>query len=155
MQIVLNPGSPAELRLIAAFVNDLADLKELQYPDVCNTTTVITEEVVPAPAKKTRGSKSVSTAPEVVESTKAPEVAPADAGNVSAAVSTAASTEATGATASASPVSHDDLRKLFAGFSKSGKGEAAIAILGKLGHTSIKGIPEDKLVEAHSALIAL
>ena len=139
MQITLNPGTPAELRLIAAFVNDLADLAALEYP----------ETIIPAaPAKKTRGSKSVSTAPEVAESTKPQEAAPAEVGNEPAAPA-AASTEA------ATSVSHDDLRKVFASLSQQGKGEAGIAALGKLGHTSIKGIPADKLAEAHAALVAL
>ena len=145
MQITLNPGTPAELRLIAAFVNDLADLAALEYP----------ETIIPAaPAKKTRGSKSVSTAPEVAESTKPQEAAPAEVGNEPAAP-VAASTEAAGVTAPATSVSHDDLRKVFAGLSQQGKGEAGIAVLGQLGHTSIKGIPADKLAEAHAALVAL
>ena len=146
MQITLNPGTPAELRLIAAFVNDLADLAALEHPE---SAIPATEAPV---VKKTRGGKSVSTAPVAA---KPEEAAPADAGNVAAAASTATSSEATGATPAVSSVSHDDLRKVFASLSQQGKGEAGIAALGKLGHTSIKGIPADKLAEAHAVLVTL
>lgn len=149
MQITLNPGTPAELRLIAAFVNDLADLAALECPE---SAIPATEAPV---VKKTRGSKSVSTAPVAAESAKPEEAAPADAGNVAAAASTATSSEATGDTPAVSSVSHDDLRKVFASLSQQGKGEAGIAALGKLGHTSIKGIPADKLAEAHAVLVTL
>ena len=146
MQITLNPGTPAELRLIAAFVNDLADLAALECPE---SAIPATEAPV---VKKTRGGKSVSTAPVAA---KPEEAAPADAGNVAAAASTATSSEATGDTPAVSSVSHDDLRKVFASLSQQGKGEAGIAALGKLGHTSIKGIPADKLAEAHAVLVTL
>lgn len=176
MQVTLYPHSPAEKRLLAAFMNDLAELQEIErandpthpypvQPEVSNANVAegcekFAEPETPAPAKKSRAKKT--DAAQSAENTSASETssepaAAGDSGNDAATVSAEAggSTETTTADP-ASPVhTHDELRKIFAALTQAGKGDLAIKELGKLGHTSIKGIPADKLDEAHAVMVAL
>ena len=181
MKVVLHPHTPAEKRLLSAFINDLADLQEVERSQgTANLRSVLSqignerlaqppvdndhvaegcekfEE--PAPAKKSRAKKTPSaTGAEPVVESGSPS-APAEEGNDPAPTASAedgGSTEAT-ADAPASPAhTHDELRKIFAALTQAGKGDLAIKELGKLGHTSIKGIPADKLDEAHTVMAAL
>lgn len=179
MQVTLTPDSPAEKRLVAAFMNDLADLQELQREQLhealnaCRSQVVAiggTEEAAeqqtqPEKPKRTSRAKkeepSATGAETPVESgsSSAPaETAQGEAGNASAPTVTEEAPGSAAETTSspATPAhSHDDLRKLFAGLNQAGKGDAAIAALGKLGHTNIKGIPAEKLDEAYDVMAAL
>ena len=65
MQVTLNPSSAAEVRLIAAFMNDLADLQELETEKLATrfrnctlgsafgtATPAAAEEAAPTPAEE-------------------------------------------------------------------------------------------------------
>ena len=122
MQITLNAVNSAETRLVAAFLNDLADLQELQRGaplpaglDLPAPTQAEAKEAI-APPKKTRakkldaapvadaGNESATTAEAAAESGSPETAQPADAGNAAPAATepAASSAEPDGATA-ASP----------------------------------------------------
>jgi hypothetical protein len=150
MQVALTPSSAAEVRLLAAFMQDLADLIEAQGSpaEVVAPFVPVPEGNVTAPApKRTRGKKetSATTAETPVESGSSETAAPAsaEAGNASAPAATepAASSEAqagstttdtaAGQDAAAAPekVDIDTLRKLFGELTAAGKRDDAIAVV--------------------------
>lgn len=155
MQVALTPSSAAEVRLLAAFMQDLADLMET------NTTTIPPVDnahvaagcapFVPAEAgnapKRTRGKKETSATtaetPAASGSSETVTTAKAESGNDPAAAATAPAasseaqagstntTSAAGQDASAvqGPVDIDTLRKLFGELTAAGKREQAIAVV--------------------------
>ena len=179
MQVTLNPGSAAEVRLIAAFMNDYADLVDIQNtsaPAVSNDNVAPGAEqfkpVEEKPAPKRTRKTSAATAETPAESGSSETASPAgEAGNENAPAVTesAESTEAQAgekktesATAPASDatepdVTHDDLRKLFGELSQQGedKRKAAIAVVTGAGFKMIKEITKDKLAEVFAGMKAL
>lgn len=151
MQVALTPSSAAEVRLLAAFMQDLADLMETAPPaDFAPVAAFVPvpEGNAPAPApKRTRGKKetSATTAETPVESGSSETAAPAsdEVGNDAApaatepvasaeaqAGSTTTTTEAgPAASAATAPVSIDTLRKLFGELTAAGKREQAISVV--------------------------
>lgn len=175
MQVTLNPGSPAEVRLIAAFMQDLAELQELQAESWRTQAEAIapgptqaeaTEAI--APAKKTRSKKTepATTAEPAVESGSSETAQTAgEAGNAPAPAATepAASTEApAGTTASvqedgqsAHSVTLDELRVLFGQLTEAGKRTEAITVVRGYGANGLAEIAEDKRGEVFAKLKAL
>lgn len=83
MQVTLAPSTAAEARLLAAFINDLADLMETGLPSVISAPTLPAEIARPEPeassGKKPRSRKSATTAETPAESTSGETAAPAAA----------------------------------------------------------------------------
>lgn len=174
MQVTLNPGSPAEVRLIAAFMQDLAELQELQaeswrtHAAPIDTLGAPASAPTQAPAKKTRGKKTepATTAEPAVESGSSETAQTAgEAGNAPALAATepAASTEApAGTTASvqedgqsAHSVTLDELRVLFGQLTEAGKRTEAITVVRGYGANGLAEIAEDKRGEVLAKLKAL
>ena len=173
MQVTLNPGSPAEVRLIAAFMQDLADLQELTltpsaYPEQPPAPTQAEATEAITPAKKTRSKKTepATTAEPAVESGSSETAQTAgEAGNAPAPAATepAASTEApAGTTApvqedgqSAHSVTLDELRVLFGQLTEAGKRTEAITVVRGYGANGLAEIAEDKRGEVFAKLKAL
>ena len=181
MQVTLNPGSPAEVRLIAAFMQDLAELQELQAESWRTHAAPIDTLGAPAsaptqaeakeaitPAKKTRSKKTepAVTAEAAAESGSSETAQTAgEAGNAPAPAATepAASTEApAGTTASvqedgqsAHSVTLDELRVLFGQLTEAGKRTEAITVVRGYGANGLAEIAEDKRGEVFAKLKAL
>lgn len=170
MQLAITVGSAAEARLVAAFMQDFAELIELQrdaVPAPAPEFAPIAEAA--APAKKSRARKettpSATTAEVPVESGSSETAAPAaEAGNVPAsaatepAVSSAApaGTEASQpASAATEPVTLDQLRVLFGELSQQGKRAPAIAVVRGFKANGLAEIPEDQRGNAYAQLKAL
>lgn len=140
MQVTLNPGNPAEVRLIAAFMQDLADLMEGASP--IQPPVVTTTEAVVAAPKKTRAKKE--TPEQVVE-------ASAEAGNESA---TTAETQAeSGSSETAEPVTHDTLRVLYGQLVADNKRDAAVAVIKAFKVKAIKELKPEDLDTCHAELL--
>lgn len=179
MQITLNAVNPAETRLVAAFLNDLADLQELQRGtplpaglDLPSTTQAEAKEAI-APPKKTRAKKPVAEAGNesatTAESGSSETAQPAaDAGNDAPAATEVAesSAEPDGATeasqaspnasaAEAQVVSLDELRVLFGTLTQAGKRTQAVAVVREYGANGLAEIPEEKRGEVFAKLKGL
>lgn len=183
MQITLNAVNPAETRLVAAFLNDLADLQELQRGaplpaglDLPSPTQAEAKEAI-APPKKTRakkpvaeaGNESATTAEAAAESGSSETAQPAaDAGNDAPAATEVAessaepdgATEASQASPSASAaeaqvVSLDELRVLFGTLTQAGKRTQAVAVVREYGANGLAEIPEEKRGEVFAKLKGL
>lgn len=145
MQVSIAPSTAAEARLLAAFINDLADLMESGLLPVITDPAPVVAPEEPT-AKKSRSKKSAapepapsqptSTGPEPTQS----DSSPVEAGNESAATATepatssseaTENTEASEASPSASPVevSVDDLRVAFGELTQRGLRDKAVAIV--------------------------
>lgn len=172
MQLAITIGSAAEARLVAAFMQDFAELIEVQR-DAVPAVIVPPADVVAQP-KKTRAKKdtapagetqSAGTASTAVESGSSETAAPATEGNepAPAASEPAASTEAPAGETTASPaassvpapVTLDQLRVLFGELSQAGKRAQAIAVVRGLKANGLAEIAEDKRGEAYAQLRAL
>lgn len=173
MQIALTPSSAAEVRLLATFMQDYADLLEVQQvqPPVLNSA--VAEGATPfvpveAPPKKPRSKKetSATTAETPAASGSAETATAASVEGNAAAATPGASTEApdgstttesaAGQSASAAePMTHDKLRVLFGELTQRGDTvkQAIIAAFGKLGYANIKAIPVDELQQAHDVMV--
>ena len=174
MQITLNAGNPAETRLIAAFLNDLADLQALQHEKLRSAIDSAAEHTAPVlaaptqaeataaitPPKKTRAKKT-ETAPveEQASAEPVPEKEPApvetEAGNGSATTAEPAAESGSSETAEPASVDHDALRVLFGELSQINKREDAVKIVRSYGYNGIKDIAVEKLGEIHGKLLAL
>lgn len=180
MQVTLNPSSAEEVRLIAAFMNDLADLQELEtekfqakffgkgIPELLKEQNAAPAPAVEeAPVKKSRSKKpteSVSVAAEqktseptstgADESGDAPTASPSEeAGNEPA--TTAETVVESGSSETAEPVTHDTLRKLYGDLVTAGKRDEVVKAVKSFGINAIKDIPADKLEEVHAAMLAV
>lgn len=174
MQLAITVGSAAEARLVAAFMQDFAELIELQrdaVPAPAPEFAPIAEAA--APAKKSRARKeptpSATTAEALVESGSSETAAPAaEAGNAPApaatepAVSSAVpagnsedSAASPAASAATEPVTLDQLRVLFGELSQQGKRTPAIAVVRGFKANGLAEIPEDQRGEAYAQLKAL
>lgn len=158
MQITLNPCSVAEYRLLAAFMQDYADLVELEREQLGRAGVLASQPVVvvadetPAAedkpkrtrAKKTTTEETVQADAEAVpaETEVAVEEAPAEA-------------EPAPAQEEAVAVTHDTLRVLFGELSQAGKRDQAIAVVRGKGYNSIKDIKEEDLSAVFADLRAL
>jgi len=150
MQVTLNPGNPAEVRLIAAFMQDLADLMEGAspiQPPVSNAFVAPgcehfegQQEPAPAP-KRTRAKKEVP----------APEPEPAAAGNESA--TTAETPAESGSPETAEPVTHDTLRLLYGQLVADNKRDAAAAAIKAFNVKAIKELKPEDLATVHAELL--
>lgn len=149
MQITIHPATPAEARLLSAFMNDYADLLE------------VTTETQPAPApaaekpKKTRAKKE-EPAP-VIEDAPAPviEEATAPAGETESAGTASTPAESSAPeTASAVVVTHESLKTAFGELAQKGAEvkQAMIAAVKGLGFSSLSVVTEDRLVEVYVAM---
>lgn len=175
MQVALTPSSAAEVRLLAAFMQDLADLMETAPPadnahgtPGCAPFMPVVEGNAPAP-KRTRGKKETSaTTAETPAASGSPETVAAasvDAGNASALAATepAASSEAqAGSTTTtseagqdASAVSVDTLRKLFGELSAAGKRDSAIAVVREYKVNGLSDLKEEDRPAVFAKLKAL
>ena len=182
MQITLNAVNSAETRLVAAFLNDLADLQELQRGaplpaglDLPAPTQAEAKEAI-APPKKTRakkpvaeaGNESATTAEAAAESGSPETAQPADAGNAAPAATepAASSAEPDGATeappdsqvvsaAGDQACSLDELRVLFGTLTQAGKRTQAVAVVREYGANGLAEIPEEKRGEVFAKLKGL
>lgn len=170
MEVKLYAESPAETRLLAAFLNDLAELQEIErekarssfknifgemasslmqsvhgeaervVQEVENAERSQAAEEVPSPPKKTRAKKTES----------APTAEPAaESGSTETAEPAA---EEQPDEAKAEPITRDTLRTLFGELVQAGKRDAAIAAVKSFGYDAIRSIPDDKLAEVHAAM---
>lgn len=133
MQVTLNPGNPAEVRLIAAFMQDLADLMEGTSP----IQPPISNDVVVAPS----GAAEV-TAP---KRTRAKKEAPAPAPETPEPAETPAET--------AEPVTHDTLRLLYGQLVAANKRDAAAAAIKSFHVKAIKELKPEDLDAVHAELL--
>ncbi len=166
MEVKLYAESPAETRLLAAFLYDLAELQEIERekhraswgsiggslipPAQGEAERVVQEaenagrsqaaEEVPSPSKKTRAKKTES----------APTAEPAaESGSTETAEPAA---EEQPDEAKAEPITHDTLKMLFGELVQAGKRDATIAAVKSFGYDAIRSIPDDKLAEVHAAM---
>jgi hypothetical protein len=133
MQVTLNPGNPAEVRLIAAFMQDLADLMEGTSP----IQPPISNDVVVAPS----GAAEV-TAP---KRTRAKKEAPAPAPETPEPAETPAETP--------EPVTHDTLRLLYGQLVAANKRDAAAAAIKSFHVKAIKELKPEDLDAVHAELL--
>lgn len=151
MKVEYTPLTAAEKRLVAAFMNDLADLQDLQVPG----TQPAVEETAVEPPKKTTRRKTAEPAQTVAE----PETTAAEPETTAEAVTQPATTAETavesGSSETAEPVTHDTIRVLYGKLVAAGKRDPAVVAVRKLGAKSIKDIPDDKLGEIHATLIEI
>lgn len=163
MQITLNAGNPAETRLIAAFLNDLADLQELQHEGFrsgINAAAQVSEPVLAAP---TQAEATEAIAPPKKTRAKKPDPAPVEdpvpvaeeAGNESATTAEPAAESGSSKTAEPASVDHDTLRVLFGELAQINKREDAVKIVRSYGYNGIKDIAPENLGEIHGKLLAL
>lgn len=169
MQVTLNADSVAETRLLAAFMHDLADLKEEQHTRLIESLNAQRSQVEvasapaaeePAPAKKSRSKKTdVAPAAEAnsAESSSASatstETTGAGEGNESA--TTAEPVVESGSSATAEVVTHDTLRAMYGQLVAAGKRDGVVAAVKSFGVNAIKDIPADKLADVHAAMKAV
>jgi cell division septation protein DedD len=142
MQVAFTPSTPAEARLVAAFMVDYADLLELNAPAplVGDQTTGSVQAEKP---KRTRRAVSAETSqpdPAPAATQPAPEPAPAE---------TASAPE------SPSEITVDQLRVLFGELSQANKREQAVALVRQHGFNSIREITDDKRTAIYGQLKAL
>lgn len=152
MQIALTPTSAAEVRLVAAFMQDLADLIELQAESVPEVPAEPVEEA-PAPAKKSR--KKSAPAAEEPTLAASPVSEPDPEPTVTAAEEPEESEAGSADAASEVEVTHDLLRNLYGQLVQNGKRDAAVAAVKSFGVKAIKDIPVEKLHEVHIAMRAV
>lgn len=149
MQIALTPSSAAEVRLIAAFMQDLADLIEIQAVPAEVVESAPVKEVE-APVKKSKAKKPAAAAVEPTVETSsvseaepvaepAPEPTPAPEPEAEAEVA----------------VTHDLLRNFYGQLVQSGKRDAVVAAVKSFGVNAIKDIPLEKLDDVYAAMKAV
>ena len=184
MQVTLNAGSPAESRLIAAFLQDLADLQEQQIEEskawmqqhgftttAPSAPTQAEAAEAIAPAKKSRSKKTdpsetpASTATEPASSattsgaSTVTEPASSQSAEGNASATTAEPAVVSGSSENAEPAakaySTDDLRKLFGDLAQKGRRDKAVAIVRSYGYNGIAAITADKQDEIGAKLDAL
>ena len=145
MQITLNPSTPAEVRLLAAFMQDLADhLENTQQAPVVVAATP-EPEAAPEKPKRSRKTKEAEVPPTEPETPSvATAEAPAESGSEDP-----APVEETG------DLDHDKLRTLFGELANAGKRQEGIDAVTSLGFKSIKDIPNEKLADAWKAMKAV
>lgn len=141
MQVTLNPSTPAEVRLVAAFMQDLADYME-----------GAAEAVAPAPLQQEEKPKRSRKQPK--------EDPPAHMEQETPSATTAETPAESGSEAPAPAdipenLDHDALRVLFGELTNAGKRQEGIAAVTNLGFKSIKDIPDDKLADAWTAMKAV
>ena len=181
MKVVLHSQSPAEKRLLSAFLNDLADLQEVERANATAHLRLTLEKIgneplvqppvdndhvaegcekfeEPAPAKKTRSKKTQSaTGAEPAVESGSPD-APADVGNDPAPTASAedgGSTEDTSTNPVSPAVTHDTLKLLYGQMVQAGKRDAVVAAVKSFGFGVIRDIPADKLEEVYAAMKAV
>lgn len=160
MQIALTPSSAAEVRLLAAFMQDYADLLETQLvpPPVTNESVAAgcaPFQPAPEPAKKSRTKKDTTSAAPAADGNAAPVASEPAASTEAPAGSTSSASEAGPSAASAEPMTHDKLRVLFGELSQRGE-DVKMAIVGvfkELGYPNIKAIPAEELQNAHDLMV--
>lgn len=173
MQVTLNADSVAETRLLAAFMHDLADLKEEQHTRIAEAMNAKYGQVEvapaveePAPAKKSRTKKTepVTTATEPAESpattgaatvSTATEPAESQTTEGNAPASTAEPVVESGSSETAEVVTHDTLRAMYGQLVAAGKRDGVVAAVKSFGVNAIKDIPTDKLAAVHAAMKAV
>lgn len=146
MQVTLNPGNPAEVRLIAAFMQDLADLMEGTpiQPPISNDVVVAPSGAAEVTAPKRTRAKKEAPAPE-------PETVPAATGNESA--TTAETPAESGSPETAEPVTHDTLRLLYGQLVAANKRDAAAAAIKSFHVKAIKELKPEDLDAVHAELL--
>lgn len=164
MQVTITPDSPAQKRLVAALLNDMASLQaeeqELFFARIrempkCGPAVQGVEEAqaqaeVEAAPKKSRAKKTEPAVTTAVTSSTEPE-----AETAAPAVANEVSTVAAATTEAAKTYSVDDLRKLFGDLAQADKRDAAVKIVRSYGFNSIAAITPDKLDEIGGQLEAL
>ena len=166
MQVTITPESPAQKRLVAALLNDLASLQAeeqeiflarlREMPKCCSvapaeepTAPANTAEESPAP-KKSRPKKTEPAATTAVTSSTEPE-----AETAAPAVANEVSTVEAATTDTAKTYAVDDLRKLFGDLAQADKRDAAVKIVRSYGFNGIAAITPDKLDEIGAKLSEL
>lgn len=150
MQVTLNPSTPAEVRLLAAFMQDLADHMENTSPVVLATAapepqTEVVQEEKPKRSRKAKEEPAAAATPTEPETQSATTAeAPTESGS-----SEAAPVEVPAG------LDHDKLRTLFGELANAGKRQEGINAVTELGFKSIKDIPSEKLADAWKAMQAV
>ena len=151
MQITLNPSTPAEVRLLAAFMQGLADHLENTPSATTDTTPVSEPETAPEKPKRSRKAKEEAEVPPTEPKTPSATSAetPAESGTKDPAPAEERGTEVPDG------LDHDKLRVLFGELSNAGKRQEGIDAVTSLGFKSIKDIPNEKLADAWKAMKAV
>ena len=153
MQITLNPSTPAEVRLLAAFMQGLADHLEntQQAPINVAVAPEPQPEAAPEKPKRSRKAKEENDVPPTEPGTQSATTAeaPAESGSKDPAPVEETSSEIPG------DLDHDKLRVLFGELSNAGKRQEGINAVTNLGFKSIKDIPDEKLADAWKAMKAV
>ena len=151
MQIALTPSSAAEVRLIAAFMQDLADLIEIQAAPA--------EAVEVAPVKETEAPVKKSKAKKPAAAAVAPTV---ETSSVSEAPAPEPAVEEEDPAPDFEPVpepaveaTHDLLHNFYGQLVAAGKRDAVVAAVKSFGVNAIKDIPQEKLEEVYAAMKAV
>lgn len=144
MQITLTPATPAEKRLLSAFINDWADLQQLEMEDYQKRF----ENMMPPQVAPIADEAEVVQSPEKPKRTRAkkedPVVVPEE--NESAAGSSETAQDA---------VTHDTLKLLYGQMVQAGKRDEVVRAVKSFGYSVIRDIPADKLEEVHAAMKAV
>ena len=161
MQVSLTPSSAAEARLLAAFINDLADLMDLGTPAVVAAPTPpeqvaarVTEAVTPpaAPSRKPRAKK---TDPDASESATEKKAETGEAPTLDAPAPAESAEAGESPEAPAKEVSLDDLRVLFGSLTQEGKRPAAVEVVRSYGANGLSEIKEEQRAEVFAKLKGL
>lgn len=162
MQVTLNAATPAETRLIAAFLNDLADLQETGAPVPAIESSAPTQAEATAAItqpKKTRAKKETPAAtvtePDGSTQTQNSDAAAAEnKGNESATTAEPANESGSSETAEAASKEYttDDLRTLFGAIAQKGRRDKAVKVVRSYGFNGISEISADKLNEVGAEL---
>lgn len=140
MQVAFTPSTPAEARLVAAFMVDYADLLELNTP-------------APLVGDQTTGSVQAEKPKRIRKpAAETPQPDPAPAATQTAPEPGPAATEPPPA---ATEVTVDQLRVLFGELSQANKREEAVALVRKHGFNSIRDIADEKRADIFAALKAI
>lgn len=173
MQITLTPANPAETRLIAAFLQDLADLQETPESNVAQ----VLQAAVGAPPSagdtaprkpRTRKEKTDSNPPASAQAENANTGAPTatDSGAHQDDASTpetssAASAEEAGASSSSETadadekIDHDSLRVLMGRCAQANKRAESVQIVKGYGYSGISAIKPEHFAEINAKLKGL
>lgn len=149
MQVILNPETPAEIRFVTAFLNDLADFKE------ANPASRLGEPApqVQAEPVKTRTRKAKDT-PAVTEQTTTAEPVTQTADPVEPVTEPVADPAEPAATEQAE-FDTDALRTLFGKLASAGRRDRAVKIVRSYGFNGIAEIDDSKRNEIGQKLTDL
>ena len=139
MQVAFTPVTAAEVRLLATFMQDYADLIETATP------------ATPAPEAKTeapkRERKAKTVEPEQPKTAEPEQSKAAEPEQSKAAEPKQSKAAEPKQPKDAKSVTHDDLRARFAELDAEGKRPAAVSVVKDQGFSSIKDIPADKCAD--------